>query len=111
VTFFINSDDKRNQFKDFRITQYFKFKIENYKNQDKLKNREYKEEEYISHEWFILQFEKNNYCKFCNNTFNLYLNEENNVSSDITADRINNDLPHTKNNCFLSCYICNCSRK
>jgi hypothetical protein len=111
VTFFINSDDKRNQFKDFRITQYFKFKIENYKNQYKLKNREYKEEEYISHSWFIEKFEKNNYCKFCNNTFNLYLNDENNVSSDITADRINNDLPHTKNNCFLSCYICNCSRK
>jgi hypothetical protein len=37
VTFFINSDDKRNQFKDFRITQYFKFKIANYENQDKLK--------------------------------------------------------------------------
>jgi hypothetical protein len=111
VTFFINTEDKREQFKEFRYKQYFAFKIDNYKNQDKLKKREYIEQEYIDHAWFMDQFEKNNYCKFCNTTFSLYLNDENNVTSDLTADRINNELPHTKLNCFLSCYICNCSRR
>ena len=111
ITFFLSSEDKRNQFKDFRYIQYFKFKIANYETQDKLKNRVYEEKDYISPEWFIEQFQKNNFCKFCNATFSLYLNEENNVVSDLTADRIDNSLPHIKNNCFLSCYICNCSRK
>ena len=111
VTFFISSDDKRNQFRDFRYVQYFKFKIDNYKNQDKLKNRVYDEKDYITPDWFIEQFQKNNFCKFCNTSFSLYLNDENNTVSDLTADRINNDLHQTKSNCFLSCYICNCSRR
>ena len=111
VTFFLNKEDTRNQFQEFRYKQYFQFKIDSYKQQDKLRKREFDEADFIDHGWFIDQFEKNNFCKFCNCSFSLYLNEENNVVSDITADRINNDLPHIKTNCIISCYICNTSRK
>jgi len=41
----------------------------------------------------------------------LYLNEDNKVVSDISADRINGNLAHLKNNCVLSCVACNVARR
>jgi hypothetical protein len=86
-------------------------KINNYKKQDLLKKRVYDDKEYITSDWLFEQFQKSIQCKFCNKTFELYLNEDNKVISDISCDRIDNKISHLKNNCVLSCVNCNCSRK
>ena len=42
--------------------------------------------------------------------YELFLNEDSNVVSNITVDRINNSLPHTKANSQLCCHHCNITK-
>jgi hypothetical protein len=111
ITFFVNKENVINNFEMFRFAQHFTFKVSNYKTQDCIKNRTHeKDDDYIDAKWFKDQLATHNFCKYCNNTFTLHLDDDNKVICDITADRIDNNKPHLKNNCVLSCITCNCSR-
>ena len=111
ITIYLNNDNMVQQFKENRYKQYFKFKIDNYKHQDRKKSRTYTDEDYIDHDFFTNHMKESMLCKVCCKAFELYLDNDNNVQSNITVDRINNSLAHLKTNCFLSCIHCNCTRK
>ena len=51
-----------------------------------------------------------NQCYMCKKSFSLDIIDSV-VKSDITADRIDNKLAHTKNNCKLACVKCNITAK
>ena len=38
------------------------------------------------------------------------IDDDNNIISNISVDRIDNKLSHIKNNCRLMCVSCNCSK-
>ena len=112
VNIFIHSDEEVLRFKDSKISQYFRFKVENYKLQDAKAKREFENKDYINEDWIFNQIEKyGTYCKFCNINMSLYIDDENNVKSNITVDRIDNKLSHVKTNCQLCCLHCNVSKK
>jgi hypothetical protein len=110
ITIFLNNEKTVEIFTNSRIKQYFRFKINNYIEQDKKANREIDTENYIDCDYILENYKNNNNCKYCGCTFELNIDVDNNVVSNITCDRINNSLGHTKNNCVLSCIICNCSK-
>ena len=111
ITFFINSENTINSFKESKYKQYFRFKVESYKIQDKNKNRSWEIKEYVNEEWISEQFEKSSQCPLCFKSYELFINDNNNVISDLTVDRIDNNLPHIKTNCRLLCHHCNISKK
>lgn len=112
VYIFIHSDSEVERFTDSRIKQYFRFKIDNYKVQDRKVNRVWEDKDYITESWINSQIDKHGtYCKFCNKNFQLYVNENGTVESDITVDRVNNALPHIISNCQLACLKCNITKK
>ena len=53
----------------------------------------------------------NSWCGGCGNKFSLDIDDDLNVTSDITAQRIDNSLPHIFDNIEPMCVICNCSNK
>jgi len=85
---------------------YFKNKIIGYKNQDKKMNRDTTSDDYIDLEWIKLQYRDNKTCPLCKCLFETIIGD-NTVTSNITVDRFNNTLPHTKSNCRLMCLNCN----
>jgi hypothetical protein len=96
------------EFNQELVYNYFNKKIQNYKKQDKAAGRDINSGEYVSADWFMDKF--HNKCHHCKNNFNFDFNRGM-VSTDITADRINNELAHYKSNCVISCNVCNCSKK
>ena len=95
-----------------RMFIYFNNKISGYKTQDKNANRIIDEkQEYLNANYIINELAKNdNKCTYCKNSFEIGIDEDENYTTNITMDRINNSLPHYKNNCVLSCLLCNCSK-
>jgi hypothetical protein len=78
------------------------------KNSDRIYNRLYKIEEYITKEWIQIQLEKQQercfYCAF----LMLYGKETCRKDPDgLTIERENNDIAHIKLNCVLACFRCN----
>ena len=49
----------------------------------------------------------NSYCPDCNMAFKLNFNENNDILSNISADRKDNSLGHNKSNIRLCCVKCN----
>jgi hypothetical protein len=92
--------------------QYYKMKVQGYKTQDKKAGRIYDEKEYINERWIMNELTKNNYCSGCKHPFILCLGvNEDSTKSNITVDRIDNNLPHIINNCHLLCLSCNRKKK
>ena len=82
-------------------------KIVGYKGQDKLGHREICKD-YITSDWFCDNLGATcNICK-CELIYNIHANGA--VSSNITADRINNNICHSLNNCKICCVRCNASK-
>ena len=53
----------------------------------------------------------NKKCPLCNVLFDVSILEDNKVTSNITADRMDNNKPHTKSNCKLACVSCNVAKR
>lgn len=102
-------EDKQNK----AIWHYFKNKVSNYMKQDKNAGRDIRDEcernIYITINWLKNCINKN--CGCCGNKFTIDIDDDYNVSSDITAQRIDNSLPHIIDNIEPMCIICNCSNK
>ena len=112
VTVFINSDEEIAMYTELRIRQYYKFKIEGYKAQDDLKNRQYTDENFIDTKWIESRIvTKGLKCEMCCKDFEIFIDSDNNVNSNMTIDRLDNSKAHIKTNCQLACLICNVSKK
>ena len=93
------------------VRLYFNQKIQGYKQQDKKNGRQHNSDDYIDPEWFKLQYRTNKKCPLCNVSFEVSILEDNKVTSNITADRIDNNKPHIKSNCKLACVSCNVANR
>ena len=82
---------------DKAIWHYFDKKVKNYMKQDREAGREFKDDyecgKYINISW--LENCINKCCGGCGNDFTLDIDDSLNVTSDITAQRIDNSLHHT----------------
>ncbi|MFO0415533.1 MAG: hypothetical protein ACK50E_07745 [Bacteroidota bacterium] len=110
VSIFIHSNKEIENLTQSRLKLYLRNKIDSYKNQDKKANRDYNINEYITVEWIHEKMEENLYCPFCKKHYELYVNEDSNVVSNITVDRIDNSKAHIITNCQLCCHHCNISK-
>jgi len=83
--------------------------IDSYIEQDKKANREINEKKYIDCEWVLAKMIKqNSSCVHCHNVIEIDTDDKDNK---LSVDRIQNELPHYKNNCVLSCVHCNVTKK
>lgn len=89
------------------MTQEINKKIESYKNQDKLKNRNIEHFVDLCH---VKEMLKEMTCHYCNeNIFVLYKLKL--YPKQWTLDRIDNNLGHVKTNVVLACLKCNLERR
>ena len=92
------------------VKLYFTQKVNGYK-QDKNAGRKYEIKDYIDAEWFKLQYRDNKNCSLCKTLFDVTIEKDNAVKSNITADRKDNKYAHTIKNCQLMCIKCNISKR
>lgn len=111
LTIFEHSEGEVDSLTRARIKQYFEMKCKNYEATDKAKNYKWTKGEFIDAFWFADAFEhcKGN-CPVCTVPLETDLDGNNIVHSNLTADRLDNSLPHIKSNCRLLCTSCNCTR-
>lgn len=111
ITIYEHNENELKSLAKAKMRQYLEFKIEGYKRQDKLAGRTFENKDYIEIKDIESMLEKQNYCcDCCGENFEMNF-EEGNVESDLTVQRLNNELPHIKNNCVLYCLHCNVSVK
>ena len=105
VYFYKNKEGDEDMFKSL-VINYFKNKVEGYKQQDRVAKREIDEEQYIDENWCLKYFKS--CCQNCGIKFNLDT-RGGKISSNFTAQRCDNELCHTVENCTAFCVYCNCS--
>ena len=79
---------------------------EGYKGQDRAKNREVDDDIYVDEKRCLRHFRScccNCGVKFCLDT------KGGKLTTNFTAQRIDNELGHSVGNCIPYCYNCNCS--
>jgi hypothetical protein len=111
VSVYIHGDAEKERLSVSRLKRYFNDKVKGYLIQDDNKSRKFDASEYITGEWIYEQYTKCHECTTCHTTFDIDFNEDYNMTSNITVDRINNNLAHTIENCQLMCLHCNVSKK
>jgi hypothetical protein len=112
VQVFIHSDDEIDRFNVQKIKQYYKFKIDNYKIQDAKAKRTFDNNDYIDVDFIIKEMVRTSRkCSLCLKDFEIFVDDDYNVKSDMTIDRKNNKLAHIKSNCQICCFTCNVSKK
>ena len=108
VKFFRYKNDKDDEFNKQNIISYFERKIEAYKTQDRTAKRSIPKVGYVNVEWFIDNIR--NQCNYCGCGFHLDI-RNGNIMSNLTCQRVNNELTHTLENIVPYCCRCNCSCK
>lgn len=88
--------------KQEQMLQYFGRKVDRYRQQDRKAKREVKEEGYITREWLIGCLGKS--CSECGDCL-VYEQGR----SNLTAQRVDNNLPHLIDNVVPCCVFCNCA--
>lgn len=110
ISIFIHSKEELDRMLKSRIQLYFKEKVLSYKSQDRKAEREFIDEEFIDAKWITEELENNKCCRFCKCYYEIFFNEDSFIVSNLTVDRINNNLPHVKSNCQLCCHHCNITK-
>lgn len=86
-----------------KLKQFVQTKIISYQAIDNKKKLYYDINEYVTYEWVEKYlYETFWYCTHCNEIMDL-----SNSMSQLSINRLDNDLPHIKSNCVLSCLSCN----
>ena len=106
VYFYEHTEAELKQMTYASKVQYLSRKIAGYVSQDKLKKREIIADEYIDVEWFMNEIHKNKKCSRCGSVF-YFENFNGSLSSNLSANRKDNRLCHSKSNCELLCVSCN----
>ena len=109
ITIFIHDEKQIRSLEQSKFKQYINNKIDNYKEQDKMAGR-YITQDYVNYNWFENTFEKNPVCVHCQDPFEFMVDRDKNISSNLTFDRIDNSICHSKDNLVLSCLHCNISK-
>ena len=106
VKFYKYSNDTNDTFNKRCIVNYLNRKVQAYKEQDRAGKRTIDKEHYIDAEWLLERMKSN--CNRCGVDFILQINKGT-IYSNLTAQRLQNDICHTKENCIAYCKRCNCS--
>ena len=88
------------------VLSYFKNKCEKYKIQDRTKDREIDSDNYVDEKWCLKHFK--GCCCNCGVKFHLDT-RDGKITTNFTAQRIDNELGHSIDNCEPWCYQCICS--
>ena len=111
ITYYEHSPDEIQRLQESQIIQYLKLKIENYKKQDIDAKRNICVENYIDVNWLMNEIGKHDYCSLCNCQYYMVRDSNNDIRCNISVDRLDNDMDHTKENCHLLCVECNKSKR
>jgi hypothetical protein len=110
ITLYLNSKEQNEKLKYSKIKQYFKIKINGYKHQDKIKNRNIIEDKYIDENYILISLDYFNYssgCKMCFEEFYIDFDNDNNINSNISVNRLDNNIAHHYDNVEIICVDCN----
>ena len=80
--------------------------MDGYKKQDKIAGREIDEENYIDEQWCLNHFHGR--CAHCGVKFYIEM-KAGKLSTNMTAQRQDNTICHSVDNCTPYCKYCNCS--
>jgi hypothetical protein len=111
VNIFATPEKEKEVLKQSMIERYYKDKIEGYKRQDRIANRNIINNKYIDCEWIeeklgdIIDCHDKK-CSSCHKKYYIILNQGI-VYSNISVDRIDNKQSHHKDNCQILCVDCN----
>ena len=103
---FYKYDADENDLSRLRVETYFKNKVSNYIEQDKKSNRPIDDDDYVEVDFLMDMM--NTQCENCNEPLVIDF-EDGKVSSNISCQRVNNELAHYKSNCIPMCVQCNCA--
>ena len=107
VSFYENTEAEQDR-QEQKLMNYFKNKIEGYKQQDKKAGRELNLDSYVDVEWCMDRLTST--CGKCGCDF-YFETKKGVITSNFTAQRIDNDHNHSKDNIVAYCNYCNCSSK
>ena len=107
VSFYENTQAEQERTEQ-QLINYFKNKIEGYRQQDKRASRKINEDNYVDLEWCMDRLQST--CGKCGCDF-YFETKKGVVTSNFTAQRIDNDHNHSKDNIVAYCNFCNCSSK
>jgi len=110
VTIFIHSDEEVKKLEFCKVKQYINNKIVGYIHQDKVAKRTIVKDNYVTFDWFIEKWKNGNTCQHCQCQMYITQDDDKHVQSNLTFDRIDNNIGHEKDNCVLCCYNCNCKK-
>ena len=104
VSVYVHTDEELRKMKYGSRANYFEDKIKGYKCQDDAKKRTI--ENFIDVGWFFAQMKAHKKCERCGDAFYI-TNFDGKTNRNVTADRLNNNLCHSVENCRLLCLKCN----
>ena len=101
-----SSDVKEDVFNKNCVYNYMCRKVKGYKEQDHAGKRKVEHKHYITADWLMERL--SGCCVKCGIEFSLKM-IKGNIHTNLTAQRINNDICHTIENCIAYCKNCNCA--
>ena len=102
--YFFKNDKCNDDMEKGLILDYFKNKVEGYKRQDRKAKRNISEEDYIDVKWCVRHFKE--CCGRCGVKFD-FDRKGGKLTSNFTAQRLDNETEHTEDNCVAYCLDCN----
>jgi hypothetical protein len=96
--FYRYNNDKEDKFSNNFLRSYVDKQVSNYKLQEKLGKRKILTD-YINGDWFIDKLGAT--CNMCNCELIYNIQANGAITSNITADRIDNNISHSLNNCKI----------
>eukprot|EP00438_Fugacium_kawagutii_P019097 Skav234725 [mRNA] locus=scaffold634:457313:460261:+ [translate_table: standard] len=103
---FYRYDADEKDMSELRVKTYFKNKVINYVEQDERAGRDVKDGDYVDEDFLMNMMNTN--CQNCNEPLIIDF-DDGKIVSNITCQRINNDIGHFKDNCIGFCHQCNCA--
>ena len=108
LQFVLLTDEEVQQSTSLKYLQYWKDKIEGYKNQDAMARRPIEETEYLKTDWFQDILSKGTHCPRCQLVLFANIDQRTKrVVCNFVANRINNLEAHHTKNCQAMCFDCN----
>ena len=105
---FYKSKERDDELNEATLMRYLDNKVKRYKIQDLKAGRTVEDADYIDVKW--LYDRMNSRCNKCGCGFACDI-KCGNVVSNLTAQRLNNEMSHVKDNGIAYCHYCNCSSK
>ncbi len=109
VYIYEHTEEELKQMSNASKARYLGEKCTGYKRQDDMKKRAIGDD-YVDISWFFEQMRTHKRCGRCSTAY-FMLNSNGNITSNISADRKDNTLCHSKGNCELMCVSCNRAKK